>query len=431
MIRVLSEIKSRPWAITQEAMEIILSIAERRNLSPEAVAAELGRPLDNTYNVEIRGGVAILPVNGPLFRRASFFNRISGATDYSMLAEDFARAVEDTKVSAIVLAIDSPGGDAMGVSEFADHIFDARGSKPIIAYVDGSAASAAYWIASAADEIITSDTGLLGSIGTVMQVTDSRERDAKAGVRTHEIVSSQSPDKRVDVTTDAGRAKYQALVDSLASVFIDKVARNRGVDSETVMKEFGKGGVFVGQAAVDAGLADRVGNFEALVSELQTRAMGSARMVAAAGGAQTEVNMTEKNGAPAADTQPEKLTAASVAAKHPEVAEALRAEGQQKGAAEATTAERARIKGILASEEAVDRHQLAMHLAFESDMSVEAAVALLSKSPKDEKAKTGFAAFDKAMRAEGNPKVGADADQGDQDPAASLINTAKAMGLAK
>ena len=92
MIRVLSEIKSRPWAITKEAMETILSIAERTNQSPEAVAAELGRPLDNTYSVEYRDGVAILPVTGPLFRRASFFNRISGATDYSMLAEDFAAA---------------------------------------------------------------------------------------------------------------------------------------------------------------------------------------------------------------------------------------------------------------------------------------------------------------------------------------------------
>lgn len=425
MIRVLSAIRSRPWAITSEAMDTILSIVDRTNETPEAVATKLGRPLDNTYAVENRNGVAVLPVEGPLFKRASFFDEISGATSYARLAIDFAAAVDDPAIDAIVLNIDSPGGDAMGVSEFADQIFAARGTKPIVAYVDGEAASAAYWIAAAADQIVTNDNGILGSIGAVLGITDTRERDAKAGVKRHEIVSSQSPDKRLDVATDDGRAKLQALVDSLASVFVDKVAQYRGVSTDTVLKEFGRGGLFVGQAAVDAGLADRIGSFEQVIAELQAQARVPANIVAASGGAQTEVTMTEKNSAPAADTQPEKITAESIAANHPDVATALRTEGKTEGEQAGRAAERERIKGILASDEADGRHQLATHLAFETDTSVEAATALLSKSAKESKAAAGFDAFDKAMRAEGNPDVGADTETGADDITAAVARSAK------
>lgn len=440
MIRVLSAIRSRPWAITNEALETILSIVERTNDTPEAVAAKLGRPLDNTYAVENRNGVAVLPVEGPLFRRASFFDEISGATSYAKLATDFAAALNDPAIDAIVLNIDSPGGDAMGVSEFADQIYAARGIKPVVAYVDGQAASAAYWLAAAADQIVTSDTGMIGSIGAVLSIQDTRQRDAKNGVTRHEIVSSQSPYKRVDPATDTGKAKLQELVDSLAAVFIDKVAQYRGVSADTVMQEFGQGGSFVGQAAVDAGLADRVGSFEQVIDELQARSRGSAGAFAAAGGdTKKEVRMDKNDGTPAAENKPSTLTAEQVVEQHPEAAAAIRAdahakglaEGIEKGSVDATAAERGRVKGILSSEEAEGRMQLAAHLAFETDQTVDAATALLAKSAKDSKAATGFEAFDKAMRAEGNPKVGADADvDAETDPATSLVNTAKLIGLA-
>lgn len=430
MIRILSRIKSEPWAITSEVMETILEISQRENMSPEAVAQKMGRPLENTYDVEIRDGVAIMPVQGPLFRYANLFTMISGATSYDMLAKDFAAALDNPRVSAIMLNIDSPGGEANGVSEFADQIAAARGKKPIIAYVGGLGASAAYWIASAADEIVVSDTSLLGSIGTVMSVTDSRERDAKAGVKRYEVVSSQSPFKRTDIATDDGRARMQVLVDSLSDVFVSKVASNRGIDNETVLKNYGQGDVLVGQAAVSAGLADRIGSFEGVLAELTGKSGSrSGFMAAAAGGADNraseEIDMTQTNGAPAADQQPVTLTAAQVAASHPEAAEALRAEGRSAGA----TAERARVQGILASEEADGRTELAQHLAFSTDTAVEAAVALLSKSAKAAAPKgAGFQSFNNAMRQAGNPDVGADTEPGNEGDA--LIQTAKQLGLA-
>ncbi len=431
MIRVLSRIKSQPWAVTRETMETILEIACRENATPEAVAAKLGRPLENTYGVEMRGSVGILHVTGPLFRYASFFTEISGATSYDRLATDFGKMLEDPAVSAILLNVDSPGGEAAGVSEFADMIYAARARKPVVAYVSGMAASAGYWLASSASEIVINDTALLGSIGTVFSVTDTREADQKAGRTRYDIVSSQSPYKRVDVATEDGRSRIQATADAMAAVFIDKVARNRGVTPETVLADFGQGDVLVGQAAVQAGLADRIGSFEQVIAELQGgRTMSSGRFNAAAGGHNQEGNMPDTNAAPAGDQKPTTMTAAQVVTSHPEAAAAIRAEGH----AEGITAERGRIKGILGSEEAAGRAELAQHLAFETDSGVAAAVALLKVSPKAEQTKSGgFDALDKRMRDEGNADVGANAgasDNGGSDPATDLIKTAQAMGLA-
>lgn len=427
LLRILGKVKSEPWAITQEMMDTILDISERQNLSPDAVAQRLGRPLENTYDVEYRDGVAIMPVTGPLFRYANLFTALSGATSYDLLARDFAKAVDDPRVDAILLNIDSPGGEANGVSEFADQIAAARGKKPIVAYVGGLGASAAYWIAAAADEIVVADTALLGSIGTVMTVDDSRARDAKEGRTRHEIVSSQSPYKRVDPATDEGRSRLQALVDSLSDVFVNKVASYRGTDRDTVLENYGQGDILVGQAAVAAGLADRVGSFEGIVSELINRGwQAPVKSGAAASGDQPEVSdMDPKDQkAPAAGSQPEKLTAAAVAEQHPEAAAALRADGRADG----VKSERDRVKAILSSPEAAGREELAQAMAFEGDLSPEQAVALLGKSPKAAAPKVD--PLSQAMAGEKNPQVGADADAAaPSDPVAFIAAAAKKAGM--
>lgn len=433
MIRVLSRIKSQPWAVTRETMETILDIASRDNATPEAVAAKLGRPLENTYDVEMRGSVGVMHVTGPLFRYANLFTAISGATSYDMLATDFGRLVEDPAVSSILLVIDSPGGEVDGVSEFAAMIYAARGRKPVVAYVDGMAASAGYWLASAASEIVVNDTALLGSIGTVFSVTDSREADAKAGRKRYDIVSSQSPYKRVDIATDEGRGRLQATADAVSDVFIDKVALYRGVSRETVLSDFGQGDVLVGQAAVAAGMADRIGSFEQVIAELQGgRAMSAADINAAAGGHNREDTMSATNGAPAADPKPSKLTADQVVEQHPEAAQALQATARADGESAGRKAERERISAILDAEQAQGREGLAKHLAFGTDTAPDAALALLDAAPKAEAPKAGasFDSFNAAMNREGNPNVGADAAAGNDsdDTTESAIKRSAELG---
>lgn len=275
-MRAFDLIIQTPWAITEDALRQMLEIATRENLSPQAVAAQLGRPLDYTRTVKVRDGVATIPVDGPIFRRANLFTEISGATSVEVLATDFHTALHDPAVASILFEIDSPGGEAAGVHEFANMVYAARGQKPITAYVSDLGASAAYWIASAADEIVADDAAFLGSIGVVAAVPDPTKRNA----REIEFVSSQSPKKRADPTTEAGRTQIQRMVDDLADVFIGAVARNRGVTAETVLERFGAGGLLIGRQAVEAGLADRLGSFESTVTALSQRPRTKERAMA-------------------------------------------------------------------------------------------------------------------------------------------------------
>ena len=265
-LRAFNYARSTPWAITPEALQLILEISAREHvLDFEAVAAKRARRVDQADTMMIReGGVAVIPVVGPIFRYANLFTEISGGTSVATLAQDLNKALNDPSVKAILLNVDSPGGEVAGISELAQMVFDGRKKKRIAAYADGMMASAAYWIASAAGEIVADATAIIGSIGIVAAVPNPEKRSA----RDVEFVSSQSPKKRPNPNTESGKTQIQAMVDDLAEVFVGAVARNRGVSAATVLEKFGQGDVLVGKKAVAAGLADRLGSFEQIVSEL-------------------------------------------------------------------------------------------------------------------------------------------------------------------
>ncbi|HEX8653101.1 MAG TPA: S49 family peptidase [Pyrinomonadaceae bacterium] len=281
-MRFFNYLAAQPWAITEECLrrmhEIYCIALERKangeQLDRSALEKELGRPLDNTRAVTVRGGVATIPVEGPIFRRADMFTDVSGATTIETLAKDFNEALTNPAVKAIIFYIDSPGGEVNGINEFSDMVFAARGGdKPVVSYVAHDGASAACWIATSSEEVILDATASLGSIGIVAAVPDPN----KQYKRDIEFVSSQSPKKRPDPTTEKGKAVIQDLVDSLAAVFVECMARNRGVTPGTVINDFGGGALLVGEQAVDAGLADRVGSYEQVLSELQAEVASGAR----------------------------------------------------------------------------------------------------------------------------------------------------------
>ena len=378
-MRVWNKAADEPWAITSSALTTILDIAARQNAPPEAVAAKLGRELQNSYRLEMRDGIAVLPVVGPLFRYANLFTQVSGASSYELLAKDFTQAVENPDVKAIVLNIDSPGGEVNGCAEFADMIHEARGVKPIIAYASGDAASGAYWIAAAADEIVVSKTSALGFIGVVGVYRGNKGEDAV------EVVSSQSPYKRLDPDTDDGRARLQKRIDAMADVFVDAIAKYRGVASSHVQNHYGSGDVFIGDAAVKQGLADRIGSFEKLLSEL------SGNPVSEPSPHSINPNQQEKS---MDDIQ-------SLREAYPDLTASLEQDAVNQGVA----TERSRVQGILSHDKANARTLLAQHLAFETDMEVEAAVSVLSKAPLETPTRDDVSGFSAAMEATPNPEI--------------------------
>src|SRR5687768_13166586 len=122
-MRAITALTSQPWAIVPDALHTMCSLALRENATPDAVAAQLGRPLDNTRTVTVRDGVAIIPIAGPIFRYANLFTSISGGTSVEVLAQDFSRALADPAVASILFEVDSPGGEVTGVHDLADAIY--------------------------------------------------------------------------------------------------------------------------------------------------------------------------------------------------------------------------------------------------------------------------------------------------------------------
>lgn len=347
-IRAIDLLHGQPWAIQPETLETLTAIALRENDTPSAVAARLGCPLENTRTVTHRDGAAIIPVTGPIFRRANLFTEVSGATSVEVLATDIQAAIDDPAVSRLVLEIDSPGGQAAGIGDLAAQI--RQSPKPVIAHVDNLAASAAYWIASAAQEIVVSPGAMLGSIGVV--ATYRPEKDAPI-----KVISSQSPLKQAAPDTEHGRADTQRIVDQLAALFIADVAAYRGTDPATVESKFGQGSLLIAAEAIGAGMADRIGTFESLFT------------AAARGTSRGSLMATDNPGAPAATIDRAYLTV-----NHPDLIAQIQTEARADGAA----AERERIQSVRAQH--IPGHEaLIEQLAFDGKTTgPEAAVAVLA-----------------------------------------------------
>jgi len=263
---------SVPWCITAEALDAMLQVASREEIDtddlkqvmhgPKSLALRDGKRREHASHTETLGPIARIVIDGPIYRYADYFTKYSGGVTTEALAKEFQAALDDVGVQAIALVIDSPGGEATGINELADTIYQARGQKPIHAYIEGYGASAAYWIASAADTVTVDENALVGSIGTVAGYPDPSKRVKY----TIDFVSSQSPKKRVDPTTIDGAAYLQSLVDEMTEVFIAKVMRNRNITRAQILAV--EGGILVGQQAVAAGLADTLGSEEQLLRGL-------------------------------------------------------------------------------------------------------------------------------------------------------------------
>lgn len=286
MTKLLEWVYSHKWVIRPEALEAIIEVLttkkldvkdieifhgkgfDEENSSISTILSQQGTRPDNTRLTAVRGSTAIINVIGVIIPRATFFSSLSGGVSLSTLANDLKIMLDDAEIESIVFNVDSPGGEITGMSEFSDMVFAAQAKKKILTFVSGIAASGGYWIGSSASEILATEVSEAGSIGVVAGYTDTKKRDEKIGIERIEIVSSQSPKKRPDASSDSGRAQIQKIVDDLADIFISHVARNRGVDIKVVAEKYGQGNMIVAKEAIELGMIDRLGSLEGLITEL-------------------------------------------------------------------------------------------------------------------------------------------------------------------
>lgn len=269
-MRIL-DIMTGPWAIVPSKLAEIRDIYQTHmkgdKIDIKAIKAEAVS--QSAYSVD--GGVAIIPVQSVLTKSRTFFSYLFGGSSMKDIGQAFQMAMEDVDVHSIVLAVDSPGGTVDGTHELASQIMQARGKKPIVAVADGMAASAAYWVASAADRIyIEGPTVEVGSIGVVATHIDVSEQDKMFGERYTEITAGKF--KRISSAhrplSEEGRASIQERVDGIYSVFVQSVAANRGRSVEQIL-EAADGKIYMGQAAVDVGLVDGEATLTDVINQLQ------------------------------------------------------------------------------------------------------------------------------------------------------------------
>lgn len=211
-------------------------------------------------------GSAIIPVVGGLSKDINIISYLLGWSTYTGIRSQVESAIKDDSVESITLMIDSCGGQASGVADLVDFLNTAGAQKPVQAFVNGSACSAAYWITSAAEEVTISQDSILGSIGTILCMRDRTEANQKEGIKVHVFTSGAAkadghPDK--SMTSDAAE-RMQALVDNMNSLFISSVAKNRGMKEEYIKDMEAR--VYFGQESIEMGLADQIGTLEKVLT---------------------------------------------------------------------------------------------------------------------------------------------------------------------
>lgn len=272
--RILQVAASGIWLIDPEkAAEIASVLALRAQGVSREWAGELNEPVYAGEPVQgRRGTVHVLKLHGSIMPRGGMMARMSGGASLEMFQKAFARAAEDTQAQAIVLEMDSPGGMVDQVPETAQMIYRARrAGRPIVAVSNTLAASAAYWIAAAADELVVTPSGKVGSIGVYTMHDNMAEALQKAGIQ-RTLISAGSrkvegnPFNPLD---DVAKAAVQKQVQNTYSMFTKSVAKYRGVsvdvvraDPESEEAHFGGGRCYPAREAVRLGMADRVATLD-------------------------------------------------------------------------------------------------------------------------------------------------------------------------
>jgi signal peptide peptidase SppA len=362
-IMTITDLLNSPWAIAPERLLELQAIYATHlrgdKIDIEAIEARLGRPLANeqkAYSIIEGTSVAVLEIAGVIAPKANMFTRISGGAAASLLQQQMQSMAADPRVTAVVIDADSPGGNVLGIPALADALAALAQAKPTVTVCTGTMCSAMYWVGAAANSVYLSGaTDFVGSIGVVATHTYDPRGSA---LQKTEITAGQY--KRIASDTAPlsaeGRAYMQAQVDQLYSVFVDAVARFRGVSTDAVLTHMADGRVFIGQQAIDAGLADGFATVDQMVERLAAEpgayAQRKPARIAATSGSRPgkpKAAAAAPVPAPAARTSQGTSTmptpqevAAAFKAENPEAAALLVAEGHTAGAA----AELSRIQAV-------------------------------------------------------------------------------------
>ena len=279
--RLIAEFSGTPWAMHPERFAAIAAMLERWSsgvpASLDVMAAiqidKDARAARNTAAQQQSGSIAVLPLYGAITQRGNMAAELSGsgAMSTEKFTTNLRAALADPSVSQILIDVDSPGGSVFGISELADEIFQARAQKPIIAFANSTAASAAYWLAASCSEFYMTPGGEVGSIGVVMAHQDKSAALEKDGVKVTYITTSKykAEGNPAEPLSDETTKYLQARAGSYHSMFTKAVARGRNVPIDAVRDGMGQGRMLGAADAMSAGMVDGVMTFDQVVKKMQ------------------------------------------------------------------------------------------------------------------------------------------------------------------
>ena len=275
--RLAERVYNTPLMVEPGKASAILSVlAPRLGLAgaealpkPEAYRGVELQPGQETAGYRIaQGGVAVVRVHGTLVQRGGWLDAMSGMASYERIGRQVEAAAGDASVRSILLDVDSGGGEVAGCFDLADHLRRMAGRKTLWAIADETAFSAAYALASAAEKVFLTRTAGVGSIGVVAMHADWSKAEAMAGLKVTAIYAGQrkndfSPHEPL---SREARATLQAEIDRVYGLFVDTVAKHRGLDVRTVRDT--EAGLYWGPDAVRAGLADEVASLDEVIARM-------------------------------------------------------------------------------------------------------------------------------------------------------------------
>jgi signal peptide peptidase SppA len=241
---------------------------EQRCFDPYFIAANGEKfSLASRPNASAGKLIGVVPIFGSLFQHSRF------GQSTTRIGRDFKALDADPSVGTILLEIHSPGGQVWGTAELADTIYAARRAKRtrIVAVANSMAASAALWIGSAAEELVVTPGGEVGSIGVLMMHVDESKFLDDLGVK---VTLLAKPSKKIDgnpfeALSETARAEFESDIDTSYRKFVKAMARNRNTRQQAVEATFGGGGMLDADEAVAVGLADRVATIDEVLAELR------------------------------------------------------------------------------------------------------------------------------------------------------------------
>jgi signal peptide peptidase SppA len=265
------------WMILPETLhmmeQILLERASGARLSPEEVQARIGSGgYGQSRDSPESEGVAVIGLHGPIVNRAGMFEQMSGMTSPQSFGSAVRAAADDDAVSHIVLDIDTPGGTVSGTHDAAEAVRYAKGRKPVIAVANDLMASAGYYIGAQASKLVVLPSSNVGSISVIMAHRDLTRAEEKLGVKT--TVFRTGENKALghpsEALSERATASIQTRLEAVHKVFVQAVAEGRGVDPAKVQAEWADGSLWLGQDAVNTGLADEVNTLSGVLASLKS-----------------------------------------------------------------------------------------------------------------------------------------------------------------